>query len=77
MRVTSKIGSHWRQRMALKPFDWTSTLASEAGVPPLLALYQRYWHRYGLVISFALFHTETYLYNSPSTVFLLGENSLT
>lgn len=31
-----------------------------------LALHQRYRHRYGLVISFALFHTETCLYISPS-----------
>ena len=31
-----------------------------------LALHQCYWHRYGLLISFALFHTETYLVNSPS-----------
>ena len=57
-------------RMSSKHFHRIWALAVEADGPPQPhPPHQRYRHRFGVVSSFALFQTETYLHNSPSLSF--------
>lgn len=54
------------KRMASKHFYWTSRLALRLTARLSLTPHQHYRHRFGVVTSFALFQTETYLHNSPN-----------